>query len=229
MGTLTHEEKNSLYAVQRMMRTHPGMLTILSGRDAPAGGDTVAWLRAKVESYKPDIIFIDGVYLLSDIKNAKKDHERVMNISRAIRQMILDTRVPVLVTHQANRKAAGHQEANSDELAYSDAISQDATSIIRIINEKATDTVAMVLGGVSREFSLNGFRINAKPAVDFTFHSLLTSEEIENAKKQDVGDPDDPNAHVAEAEKKNGESKRKKAKSEARAAEEAIKKMSRML
>lgn len=159
-------------------------LVVLSGRDAPPGGDTVSWLNSKIDQYHPDILFVDGSYLLSDQRKASADHTRVMNISRDLRQMNLATRVPIISTLQANRKAAGHSDANFDEIAYSDAIGQDATVAARVINDKASPTISIILAG-SREFKLHGFRINGTPARDFTFHSELTEKDILKAKEAD--------------------------------------------
>jgi replicative DNA helicase len=161
------------------------LITVLSGKDVPAGGDTVAWLGSKIEQYKPDLCFIDGLYLLSDPH--KEDHARVRSISRDVRQMNLATGVPVIATLQANRKAAGHSDANLDEIAYSDAIGQDATIAARVINDKTSPTISIVLAG-SREFKLHGLRINAIPAKDFTFHSELTEKDIQKAKEADQTD-----------------------------------------
>lgn len=196
MGKLSHEDEFNFQLTRRLVHqtAEMNMAICLSGKDAPEGGDTVPWLRSKVDIYKPDFVFIDGLYLMSDAKRSKKDHERVMNISRGIRDLALDTHTPVIATLQANRKAASHERGELDEIAYSDAIGQDATVAMRVINEKGSPTIALVVAG-SREFSLNGFRINAMPAVDFSDHSLLTEKEIEQAKEQDTSETDNPEAH----------------------------------
>ena len=165
----------------------PPNLVVLSGRDTTPGGDTVGWLQSKIEKYKPDVMFVDGMYLLSDSssKKAQADHVRVMNISRELRQMVLGTGVPVIATMQANRKAAGHTQANTDEVAYSDALSQDATILSRVIADKESPTISLVMAG-SREFKLHGMRIHGIPATNFSFHSILTEKEIEKAKEKDA-------------------------------------------
>ena len=201
----TWEEEKAFLAIgqyiHKMMATD--QIICLSGRDAPQGGDNVPWLRAKIEKYKPDIFAIDGLYLMSDTHNAKKDNERVRNISRDLRQMILDTKVPGIVTLQANRAAAKNEDANLDEIAFSDGLSMDCTAIIRVINEKESPTIQLVVGG-SREWDLNGIRINGVPATDFTYHGLLSSKDIEKAKKNDHAAEDNVQAHVAKQNKKTG-------------------------
>lgn len=172
--------------------TNQGRLIVLSAKDV-AGRDTVTWLKSKVEKYAPQMVFIDGLYLMSP-ENPKivKDNERVASISRAIRQMILDTKTPVIATMQANRKAAQHERAELDEIAFSDAISQDCTGAFRVINDKMSPTISIVLGG-AREFYLPGLRIKGVPAVDFSFDSKLTEADIMKAKEQD--NPDDEKAN----------------------------------
>lgn len=196
-GSLTPDEEYAFAAVGHYIRAMQAshQIICLDGRDAPHGGDTVPWLRSKIEKYKPEIFAIDGLYLMSDVHRARKDHERVRNISRDMRQMILDTGVPGLVTLQANRAAAKNEEANLDEVAFSDSISMDCTAIIRTINEKESPTIQLVVGG-SREWALNGIRINGMPARDFTFNSYLTAKEIEKAKEKDSEAEDNPHAHV---------------------------------
>jgi len=185
-ATLTWEEEQMLYIVERMLYLSQASQTVvcLSGADASEGGDTVPWLRSKIEQYRPEIVFIDGLYLMSDARGATKDHARVRNISRAVRQMNLETRIPVFATLQANRAAAQNKEANLDEIAFSDAIGQDATLIARTINEKDKPTVALVIGG-SREFKLEGFRIYGVPAVNFGYAGPISTGEILSAKEAD--------------------------------------------
>jgi replicative DNA helicase len=185
-ASIEHAEK-VLSELHTFVKSAPGegeRLQVLSGRDVSAGGDTVSWLKSKVEQYKPDILFVDGLYLLSDQRKATSDHVRVMNISRDLRNLVLHTGVPLVATMQANRKAAAHGDANLDEIAYSDAISQDATIAARVINDKNAPTISILIGG-SREFKLHGFRINGVPSTDFTFHSQLTEQDALKAREGD--------------------------------------------
>lgn len=187
---LTEEQEATLrdWVAYAQLLEHQGRLIVLSAKDVP-GRDTVSWLKSKVEKYVPDVVFIDGLYLMSP-ENPKivKDNERVASISRAIRQMILDTKTPVIATMQANRKAAGHERAELDEIAFSDAISQDCTMATRVINDKTTPTISLIIGG-SREFYLPGLRIRGVPAVDFSYDSVLTEADIMKAK--DVDNPEE--------------------------------------
>jgi hypothetical protein len=187
---LSAADEMALDATIAYIASDPSMasrITVLSGRDVGAGMDTVPWLRSKLEKYKPDAVFVDGLYLMSDHQKHNSDHQRVMHISRDLRDMVLATKTPVIATMQANRKAAGHREANLDELAYSDALGQDATIAARVINDKNSPTVSVILAG-SREFQLHGFRIHGVPAKNFDFHSILTEQDIQKATENDHGE-----------------------------------------
>ena len=177
------------------------MLTVLSGKDAPEGGDTVQWLESKAAKYKPDILFVDGLYLLSAVGKFQSDEGRVRSISRSLRAAVFSMGIPIIATMQANRKAAAHTDANLDEIAYSDALAQDTTIAARVINDKEFPTISVVVGG-SREFKLHGFRIHAIPASDFSFHSKLTEKDIEKAKAADKSEVEDKSKATPKAPKK---------------------------
>jgi replicative DNA helicase len=201
---LSFDDEKLLYDYWECISNDPewsDRLVVLSGRDAPAGGDTVAWLSSKIDQYRPDVMLVDGMYLLSDQKKSTVDHHRVMNISRDLRQMVFSTGVPVVATMQANRKAAGHTEANLDEIAYSDGVAQDATIAARVINDKSSPTISLVIGG-SREFKLHGIRIFGKPAEDFSFHSILDEKDIEKAREADVGEAEEKAAKAIKKTKR---------------------------
>lgn len=179
----------------------------LSGKDVHAGGDTIPWIRSKIDKYQPDVLYVDGLYLMSSDGGRKNQqtNERVENISRAARQMVLDTGVPLIATMQANRKAASHQNAELDEVALSDAASQDATLLARIINEKHDhptfgSTIAFLIAG-SREFKLHGFRMGGTPATDFSFKEIMTEKDIERAKDGD-SKHEEPDADGEHAKKR---------------------------
>lgn len=207
MGRLSNEERARLEDLLNMadnIRQHEKEMICLDGKDANSG-DTIEWLSSKVQKYKPDVVFIDGLYLMSDNRGSRnqKDNFRVQNISRAARQMVLETEVPLIATMQATRTAAAHKGANLDEIAYSDAIGQDVTAAIRVINEDFEDElprITMVVGG-AREFHFNGCQIYGVPATNFEYIRELTEKEINKAKERDEN-RDEREAGTAKAKAK---------------------------
>lgn len=194
LGKLSPQMRAMYYEVMDMIEQREQLtngrhnVIAISGKDAPAGQDSISWLRGKVEKYKPDIVFIDGLYLMAADRKVGKDEERVKQISRATRQLVLDTKVPVVATMQANRAAAKNADAELDEIAYSDAIGQDATCAIRVINENnSPPTVVLKVAG-SREFQLDGIRIGGAPYSDFEFKERLDAKELSRVIKGDQAD-----------------------------------------
>jgi replicative DNA helicase len=178
---------------------------ILSGKDTK-GNDTIPWIQSKIDSHKPHILAIDGIHLMADAHRAKKREERITNISRDARQMIISTGIPIVGTVQANRGAAKHNEANSEDVAYSDAISQDVTGLFRTIKDKRENLsdppTASIVCGLLRNGDIDGFRINAHPAVDFTFHSKLSAIDALNAQESDAKAAEE---EAKQKRKKNGQ------------------------
>jgi replicative DNA helicase len=195
LGRLSETERARLAQLLDLaqdIRRYAKDMVCLDGKDTD-NGDTIEWLTSKVKRYRPDVVFIDGLYLMSDNRGSRgqKDNFRVQNISRAARQMVLETGVPLVATMQATRSAAAHKGANLDEIAYSDAIAQDVTAAIRVINEdpKEDDAdrrpkITMVVGG-AREFHFSGCQIAGVPATDFSFIRNLSAKEVNNAKQRD--------------------------------------------
>jgi hypothetical protein len=186
-GRLSREDRLRLGMLQQMVTDMLASqrLICLNGKDS-GGNDTIEWLEAKAKKYRPDVIFIDGLYLMNDSRGSKnqKDNFRVQNISRAARQMVLSLKVPLIATLQATRAASAHKSANLDEIAFSDAIGQDVTCAIRVINDDDTDTITLVVGG-SREYKFSGCRIWGKCATDFGWIENLSQKEIDSIKQRD--------------------------------------------
>lgn len=210
-ASLNYQQEVGLYQARRMVHMLQAneQIIVLSAKDVSAGADTVPWLLSKVKNYQPHACIVDGLYLMSDVRKNKDKHARVASISNDLRQIPLETRVPIIATLQANRAAAKHNEANLDELAFSDAIGQDATLVMRVINEKTTPTAMLIPAG-AREFNLSGLRINAIPAQNFYQYgqtdedAIVTAKDVEKAKDGDVGEKDDPRAHAHKSPASNG-------------------------
>ena len=194
LGRLSPELRQEFFYLTEMLEvrsraTHGRHdIIAISGKDAPSGCDSIGWLRGKVEKYKPDVVFIDGLYLMAADSKTRKDEERVKQISRAARQLVLDTHTPIIATMQANRAAAKNADAELDEIAYSDAIGQDATCAIRVINENTSPPTIVLKVAGSREFNLDGIRIGGTPCTDFAFREKLNDRDVARAIKHDTPD-----------------------------------------
>jgi len=84
----------------------------------------VSAIRAKVEEYKPDIVFIDGAYLLEDEMGGRTEREQQKNLSRNIKRLAQKTKLPVIISIQLNRD--GDQKKSKTQLTMSNVYGSDA-------------------------------------------------------------------------------------------------------
>jgi len=112
-----------------------GALKILTPNDI-AGPATVAALRAFVEKEHLDVLFIDQYSLLEDTSHAQTGHERVANISKAVKNLQVMKRIPIVSVAQMNRTKNEDGEKDTTQIGLSDRIGQDATCIIMLDRER---------------------------------------------------------------------------------------------
>jgi replicative DNA helicase len=98
---------------------------------------SVLSIEAKIEEYQPDVVFIDGLYLLRDLKSSVDGRVRVENVSREVRSLAQAYNIPVIASSQIHRMP-GNLEKNWQnltlgDLAFSDALSQDADVVLALI------------------------------------------------------------------------------------------------
>jgi len=122
-----------------------GQIKILTPKDIN-GPATVDALSAFVEQEHIDILFVDQYSLLEDTSHAKVEHERVANISKAIKNLQVMKEIPIISVTQNNRtgekdKDTGKFIQDTTQIALSDRIGQDATVILMLSRkqEKVND------------------------------------------------------------------------------------------
>lgn len=82
--------------------------------------------------YKPEIVFIDGAYLLPTEKIFKSEWERAKHIIEELRRIALLTEKPIVCSYQLNRQATKSKEPKAEHIAFTDAIAQSASVVIAI-------------------------------------------------------------------------------------------------
>ena len=117
---------------------HGGTIKVLTPNDI-AGPATVAALRAFVEKEHLDVLFIDQYSLLEDTSHAASSHERVANISKAVKNLQVMKRIPIVSVAQMNRTKNEDGEKDTTQIGLSDRIGQDATCVIMLDRERIYD------------------------------------------------------------------------------------------
>jgi replicative DNA helicase len=104
----------------------------VTGAEVSDGG--VMSLAAKIDEYSPDIVFVDGIYLLSDDRGGKSKVEQLYNITQDMKKLARRFKVPIIQSCQVKR-GAHEDRGGSDQLAtlqWSDSFSQDSDEVIKI-------------------------------------------------------------------------------------------------
>lgn len=98
---------------------------------------TVSGLAAKIEQHKPDIIFVDGVYLMENEIGAEPGSPRAYtSISRGLKRLAQRANIPLVGTTQAlSAKVKGGGEVTMHSLGWTSAWSQDTDLLIGVEGE----------------------------------------------------------------------------------------------
>lgn len=96
-------------------------------------GSTVASVEAFIQELDPDLVVIDGVYLLRSTqagKNASRT-ERITAVFDEIKALTLETNKPFLVSTQLNRMAGkGGAEGSLENIGFTDAVGTHSSIVV---------------------------------------------------------------------------------------------------
>lgn len=115
-----------------------GPIKVITPNDI-AGPATVDALQAFIEKENLDILFIDQYSLLEDTSRARVEHEKVANISKAIKNLQVRKQIPIISVTQMNRTKNEDKSQDTTQIALSDRIGQDATVILMLDKQDTED------------------------------------------------------------------------------------------
>ena len=133
-GALVHggvSVKNEYKKFLDDMKSKNLTLYVLTPKDIN-GAAGVSALRAFIEKYDLDVLYIDQHSLLADDRKAKNPVEKAANISTDLKLLQTIKQIPIISVCQQNRSVAEGKDFDTTQLAQSDKIGQDATVIIFI-------------------------------------------------------------------------------------------------
>lgn len=94
-------------------------------------GLTVDALLAKAEQLKPDILFVDGVYLMIDqVTGESNSPQALTNITRALKRMAQRLNIPIIITTQTLLWKMRGGKVTADSIGYSSSFFQDSDVIL---------------------------------------------------------------------------------------------------
>jgi hypothetical protein len=152
---------------------HKGVI-ITGDRDGHRYGGGVMGLRQKIEDHKPDLVCVDGIYLMRDDRTGQRSvkWQNIANVTQDMHNACLEANIPFVGTTQANRDSEDRKgEITMRGISFSDSFAMDCDYGVNVIrkglDESKASELALVVTG-ARETSLLGFPVNGIPATNFS-------------------------------------------------------------
>ena len=145
-GKLTKkEDARYIDMLNRMESMHPFHLV-----DA-VNGITVSALAAKIEQLKPDIVFVDGVYLMMDeLTGEMNTPQAITNITRALKRLAQKIDKPIIITTQTLLWKMRAGKVTADSIGYSSSFFQDSDVILGLEPVEEDETIRLLKVVASR-------------------------------------------------------------------------------
>lgn len=89
-----------------------------------------------IEREKPDLVLVDGAYLMEDEQGAKDDWLRVTHITRDLKKTAKQWHVPILINSQADQNTSKKAGPSLGDIKYSQAIGQDSDNILSLFRDE---------------------------------------------------------------------------------------------
>lgn len=170
-GTLTPDEETDYFNfLDSMGGLDSLVLDVVSG---------VSDVVAGIEVHKPDLVLIDGAYLMEDERGAKEDWLRIAHITRDLKLVAKRTHLPIFINSQADSTTSKKTGPELDNIAYARAVGQDSDVVLALFqdNEMRNDREMKVKVLKQREGVLGSVMLSW----DFTtmnFTPLYSREEV---------------------------------------------------
>ena len=107
------------------------------------GPANVPALKAFIEREHLDILFVDQYSLLEDTSKSRVQHERVANISTAIKNLQVMSQIPIIAVSQMNRTKNEDGSQDTTQIGLSDKIGQDATVLLMLDFDKEDELLTV--------------------------------------------------------------------------------------
>lgn len=128
-GTLTLEQEKQYFEFLEndLPECEPLIIATATG---------VMGVAAEIEKHKPDIVLIDGVYLMEDDQGAKDDWLRVAHITRDLKKLAKRSKIPIFINTQADKNTSKKTGPELGSIMYTQAIGQDSDCILALYRDE---------------------------------------------------------------------------------------------
>jgi len=113
---------------------------------------------AYIERHRPDVVLIDALYLLRPVGFKGSFWEQVKMVVDEIKRMAVFYNIPIIVTTQLNRAASIAEITDLSQVAFSDAIVQDADYVFSLESSEYMPNIDDLWGGDIERYQTAHFR-----------------------------------------------------------------------
>lgn len=96
----------------------------------------VSSVNAKMQQHKPDVVFIDGVYLMEDEQGGDQDWLRVAHITRDLKKLAKSTGTPICINSQADSATSKKTGPELENIGFSKAIGHDSDVVMSLFRDE---------------------------------------------------------------------------------------------
>lgn len=166
------EEKYFEFLEEDLPRLEPLIIETATG---------VSSIVSVIQKEKPDIVFIDGAYLMEDERGAKDDWLRITHITRDLKRVAKNWHIPIVINTQADKNTSKKTGPELGSIMYSQSIGQDSDNVLALFRDEImiNDKEMGIKVLKQREGTLGKVTINW----DFTimnFDSIFSENEAED-------------------------------------------------
>ena len=128
-GNLSKEQEDLYFEFleEDLPRLEPLVLETATG---------VSSVVAVIEQEKPDLVLVDGAYLMEDEQGAKDDWLRVTHITRDLKKIAKNWHIPIVINTQADQNTSKKTGPALGDIKYSQAIGQDSDNILALFRDE---------------------------------------------------------------------------------------------
>ena len=107
---------------------------------------TVTGLAAKIDKFRPDIEFVDGVYLMTDeVTGESNSPQALTNITRNLKHLAMAKKIPIVISTQVLLWKMKKRQVSADAIGYSSSFYQDSDVILGLQKQDEEDDTSREL------------------------------------------------------------------------------------
>ena len=139
---------------------------------------------AEIEKHKPDVVMIDGVYLMEDDQQSKDDWLRIAHITRDLKKLAKRVKKPIVINTQADKNTSKKSGPELGDIMFTQAVGQDSDDVFALYRDDVMENDKEMTLAIrkQREGGLG------KIVLEWDFDNMLFSEIYSEEDKEDEDD-----------------------------------------